>query len=169
MMSQTAVPAACSQCGAMVPGGADGCFAQFATLNARAYADPAYGAVHLLCVDAHALQHLEDHDPQIVPFHLARLCWMLEFGGDSGLGQEPRWLGSALSGLESPLRFAPPRTRSTVTIADVMAASPEAYAAQVRQWAQAVWDTWAEHHTWMRAWISARGFVPAEGDQANQA
>jgi hypothetical protein len=33
----------------------------FNELCARDYGDPAYAAAHLLAVDAHALQHPEDH------------------------------------------------------------------------------------------------------------
>jgi hypothetical protein len=97
-----------------VPGGAAGCFAPFGQIMTLEYSDPAYGAVNLLAVDAHALQHPEDHGAKNNPFHLVRLCWLLEHGGDPRLGQGPRhgflikigWrLKSLLLGLRPSVRL----------------------------------------------------------------
>ena len=88
----------CERCGAVVPGGSGGCQALFADLLALEYRNSAYGAVNLLAVDAHALQHPEDHGVKNNPFHLLWLCWLLEYGGDPRIGQGPIWLQNQFDG-----------------------------------------------------------------------
>lgn len=90
--SKTLAP--CIRCGAIVPGGTTGCRTLFEEVLALEYSDPAYGAVHLLTVDAHVLQHSEDHGPRSNVFHLIRLCWLLEHGSDRRQGS-PRLPGLA--------------------------------------------------------------------------
>ncbi len=62
----------------------------FGQIIAMECSDSAYGAVNLLAVDVHALQHPKDHGVKNNPFHLIRLCWLLEHGGALRLGQGPR-------------------------------------------------------------------------------
>jgi hypothetical protein len=148
------IPTPCSRCGAILPGGSEGCRALFADLLALEYSDPAYGAVNLLAVDAHALQHPEDHGVKNNPFHLLRLCWILEFGGDPRIGHGPAWLYARFDGNPEIPILMPPVNRGKITIADVHgAASPEEHAERVFHWAWAVWDTWNIHHDWARKQI----------------
>ena len=48
----------------------------------REYSDPAFNKAHLFTVDAHALQHSEEHGPRSKAFHLMRLCWLVTQGGN---------------------------------------------------------------------------------------
>ena len=64
----------------MAPGGTASCWELFHEVLALEYSDPAYGAVHLLTVDAHALQHPKDHSENSSPWHLLRLYVLLELG-----------------------------------------------------------------------------------------
>lgn len=66
-MADTDTPARCSRCGAVVPDGDAGCRTAFYAILVREFSDPAYGAVNLLTVDAHALQHPEDHGSRTTP------------------------------------------------------------------------------------------------------
>lgn len=151
-------PGPCSRCGALLPGGDEGCWAAFHAILAREYSDPAYAAVNLLTVDAHALQHPEDHGVKNNAFHLLRLCWLLEHGGDPRLGQGPRWLQRRFDGDVALPRLHAPAQRGAVTVADMnLHASPEEHAAQARRWAQSVWDAWHVHHACARRWLETFG------------
>jgi len=79
------------------------CFALFGQVVAMEYSNLAYGAVNLLSVDAHALQHPEDCGVKSNSFHLIRLCWLLEHGGDLRLGQGPRWLQGGSQAIVPPI------------------------------------------------------------------
>ena len=119
MLGELLVP--CSRCGALAPDGLSGCHALFAEILALEYTDPAYGAVNHLTVDAHALQHPEDHGVKNNAFHLARLCWILEYGGDPRIGPTPRWLQAPFDGTPVLPALAPPDSRGEVTVVDVAA------------------------------------------------
>jgi len=54
-------PAPCARGSAVVPGSTAGCFALFYEVVALEYSDPAYGAVHLLTVDAHRCKWVVDN------------------------------------------------------------------------------------------------------------
>ena len=149
---------ACARCGAVAPGGVEGCFALFGQVVALEYSDPAYGAVNLLSVDAHALQHPEDHGIKNNAFHLIRLCWLLEHGGDPRLGQGPRWLQVQFDGNPKLPVLEPPVNRGKVTVADVCgAANPDDHAKHVYRWARSVWEAWSAHHEWARQWLRDQG------------
>lgn len=157
--------AACPECGTPVDG-VEACFALFAENSARVYSDPAYGAVNFLTTDAHCLQHPEQHGYKNNAFHLIRLCWVLEFGGDPRLGSGPRWLQKQFDGkIEVPeIAPPPPGQRGAVTVADVRAAvSPEQHAARARDWGAAVWAAYGAHHAWARArvrqWAEGRAAI----------
>lgn len=144
----------CASCGADVLGGSDGCNKLFDEILIREYGDPRYGAVHLLSVDAYVLQHSERHGPRSNAYHLIRLCWLLEAGGDPRIGR----LGSRLKPILQSYRqfpfLEPPAHRGDVTIAEVVdAAGPEEHAERVRRWAQSVWDAWLPYHEWARNWL----------------
>jgi hypothetical protein len=144
----------CPRCGALLRGGREGCFQLFAELAALEYSDPALGAVNLLAVDAHALQHPEDHGKKNNAFHLVRLCWILEHNGDAALGGGPRWLQVRFDGNPALPGLTPPEARGTVTVADVVTArTPEEQAEQVWRWARSVWQAWDAYHGWARDWV----------------
>jgi hypothetical protein len=151
---QSSTPSACACCGGVVPGGTAGCRKFFEELLALEYSDPAYGDVHLLTVDAYALQHSEEHGPRSNAYHLIRLCWLLEGGGDPRIGQGgPR--SRALSDGYRDLPFLePPANRGQMTVIDVHgAAGPEEHAERVHRWAASVWEAWRAHHAWARQWV----------------
>ena len=149
--------AACTRCGAKVLGGTEGCRRLFHEVLALEYGDPAHGAIHLLTVDAYALQHSEDHGPRSNAFHLLRLCMLLEHGAEPGIGQNLRWLQAQLDGKREVPYLEPPEDRGAVTIADVHgSASPEEHAARVRRWARSVWEAYSAYHGWARQWLGQR-------------
>jgi hypothetical protein len=157
-------PAACTRCGAVVPGGTAGCWRLFREVLALEYSDPAYGAVNLMTVDAHALQHSEDHGPRSNAFHLIRLCWLLEHEGDPRLGQGPRWLQVQFDGNRAHPVLEPPVDRGRITIADVHgAASADEHAERVHRWASSVWEAWSAYHEWAREWLRGIGFAQPRG------
>jgi hypothetical protein len=144
----------CSRCGAVVPGGKAGCRRLFEEVLALEYSDPAYGAVHLLTVDAHALQHSEDHGPQSNAFHLLRLYVLLERGGDPRIGWNPQWLKAQIGNTHKLPFLEAPENRGKMTIADVYGAeTPEEHAERVWRWARSVWEAWSDYHEWTRQWL----------------
>jgi hypothetical protein len=144
----------CAGCGAQVPGGTEGCWKLFREILVLEYSDPAYGAVHHLTIDAHALQHTEVHGPRSNAFHLLRLCMLLEYGGEPGLGQNAKWPQTSLNGY-SPVPFLEvPQERGAVTVADVHGAtSPNEHAERVYDWARSVWEAYRNYHDWARRWL----------------
>lgn len=151
----------CPMCGASVPDGFTICRAVFEALCARDYSEPAFGAVHLISVDAYALQHSEEHGPRSNAFHLLRLCSLVERGGDPALGRRP----SRQAGKEFEARYRdlpslePPRERGRITVADVWGATePAAHAERVRAWGRSVFEAYGRHHDWAR---NAQAELPA--------
>lgn len=152
----------CPMCGALVPDSLENCQAIFEEVLTREYSDPAFGAVHLLTVDAYALQHSEEHGPRSNAFHLMRLCRLLEHGGDPSIGQRPlRKVGKAF---EDQYRHFPnleaPSHRGSLTVADVYRAStPQEHVESVRAWACSVWEAYQPHHEWARMFLSPANLV----------
>ncbi len=147
----------CSRCGAVAPDGQAGCRRLFEEVLALEYSDPAYGAVHLLTVDAHALQHSEDHGPRSNAFHLLRLYVLLEHGGDPRIGWNPQWLNSQSGKTRAFPFLEPPDDRGAVTVADVHgAATPEEHAKRAWRWARSVWEAWGEYREWARQWLQGK-------------
>mgnify|MGYP005753850525 CR=1 FL=1 len=144
-------PDRCHLCGARVYEGLKGCYDRYTTLLAREYSDPAFAAVHLYSVDAHALQHGEIHSRGNNATHLLRLCWLVEQGGNPHIaGGGSRWLQAWAERADVPY-LAPPLRRGALTVMDLVGIeAPEAYAAQARAWAESVWDAWADHQAWAR-------------------
>ncbi len=146
--------AACTRCGACVRGGTEGCWKLYHEIVALEFSDPAYGRVHLLSVDAHALQHPEDHGVKNNPFHLASLCWMLEHNGDARTGATPRGLQKSFDTPRAPVVLDPPINRGEITVADVYGApNADEHFERVRRWSESVWNAWSAHHAWAREWI----------------
>ncbi|MGH7173783.1 MAG: DUF5946 family protein [Gemmataceae bacterium] len=143
----------CPYCDAEVPRGLETCAATFEQVSAREYTDAAYGAVHLLSVDAYALQHSEEHGPRSNAFHLMRLCFLLEHRGDPRIGAgPPRAKAKAFEQHYRQFPFLePPTQRGELTIAHVYGAKdPEEHSERVRWWAKSVWEAWEPHHAWAR-------------------
>jgi hypothetical protein len=149
--------APCARCGANVPGGTEGCWKLFHKVLALEYSDPAYGAVHLLTVDAHALQHSEDHSPRSNAFHLIRLCMLLEHDGDPRIGQNPQWFQAQINGNRKAPFLEHPMDRGSITVADVHdTASPEEHVERVYRWARSVWEAYSAYHEWVRQWLKEK-------------
>ncbi len=149
--------APCARCGANVPGGTEGCRKLFHAVLALEYGDPAYGAVHLLTVDAYALQHSEDHGPRSNAVHLLRLCMLLEHGGDPSIGQNPHWFQAEVETRRDIPYLEPPVDRGALTVAHVHgAATPEEHGERVYRWARSVWEAYSAHHAWARRWLRER-------------
>lgn len=144
-------PAPCKRCGA------HDCRELFHAVLALEYSDPAYGAVNLLTVDAHALQHLEDHGVKNNAFQLVRLCWLLERRGDPKIGQGPRWLQAAFDDHPELPVLTPPARRGALTSTDVYGApNPEEHTRRAYRWARSLWEAWRVHHHWARGWLRGR-------------
>lgn len=147
----------CTRCGAKVPGGTKGCRELFQEILVREYGDPAYGAVHLLTVDAYALQHSEDHGPRSNAVHLLRLCMLLEHGLEASTGTNPHWFQVQIeSDREMPF-LEPPQNRGQTTVADMHgAANADEYVERAYHWARSVWEAYRAHHGWARRWLQER-------------
>jgi uncharacterized protein DUF5946 len=132
-----------------------GCWEAYGRLLAREYEDPSRWRVHRLSVDAYAVQHPGVDVPQArnsVGMHLSRLGlifergWALERANDAMLAITAKkfsypWL-------------TPPSEVAGVTVEDVLAAETgEAHMQAVEGWAQAVWQSWAEHHATVCEWL----------------
>ncbi len=165
-MKQVDPPSACIGCGAVLDhidgpthrymASSPACFAQFNTVLACEYSDPALQATHRLTVDTYAVQHPGSgrlrQEIQSVGLHLARLMLQLENP------RPPRETNDVMLGLSrskaSLIRLAPPK-RFTMTIADVsaVAGQPE-HASRVKDWARSTWADWSEHHHYIRDWTA---------------
>jgi hypothetical protein len=129
------------------------CWAAFNTVIAREFADPGLMPIHRLTVDAWAVQHPGDGSRraiQSVGLHLARL-WVQLDRGLSGEAANDAMLTFARRKAELP--ELPSRPGYAMTVADVLhAGQPDAHAAAVRRWAEAVWADWADQHDFIRRW-----------------
>ena len=142
----------CPECGAPVDG-LDACQKLFDDLGLRAYEDSRYSAMRRLAVDCYACQH----DRYILSgrslaAHLTGLAVAFEHQDTEDLNERIQGWLSRTRHVEKP---EVPRFRGTVTIADVVRAAPDEYAATVRRWAASVWEAWADHHALAREWIAA--------------
>ncbi|MCY4109629.1 MAG: DUF5946 family protein [Chloroflexi bacterium] len=143
----------CPLCGAPEVGGENGCRRIFEGVLAKGYSDPAFGKVHLITVDAYALQHGDAHGPQSNAYHLVRLCAIVEFGASPAIGgtREPQGWREMLEGDRRLPEIHLTRSPGPVTVADVAgAASAVEHADLVRAWGRSVWLAWEEWHDWAR-------------------
>ena len=140
----------CQLCGSAVKGGIHECVDMFEGLCSRALSDPRFAQVHLLAVDAHALQHPEIHGKLSNHFHLLRLHLLLQRGADPALGVRHAVLDDLLSHPTGwPALKAPaPGHRGSVTVAEVACEPPEEHETGVRAWAGSVYAAWRLHHEW---------------------
>lgn len=159
-------PSACPGCGLALPAtgatydrkfnASPECWVAFETVIAAEFQDPAlFGQVHQLTVDAYAVQHAGgSHPDKSVCVHLAGLCLVLE------RGMRPVDVPPKLQRLARRTTWphlAPPAAHASRTIRDVaLVAATPAHAARVREWAESVWRSWAEHHEAART-LAAEG------------
>jgi hypothetical protein len=112
------------------------------------HGDPRF--IHQHAVDAWQLQHAVVTKSNIgIAFSLIGLYLALE------KGQTGRQAQLAHMKLGTPKRkwgsFEIPSTRATLTVVDVLAASPGAIRdARLMEWARAVWESWPHAHEWTR-------------------
>ena len=147
---------ACAGCGAELEGGTAGCRALYDEVLARDYSDPRYFACHKLVVDAYSLQHPDEfcRSAKSLAAHLVGLCEVMEHGGATNRGNAAlkRWLAGAVLLAKPEL----PERRVKVTLPDLpLAADPSAWQAEVRRWAEAVWQAYEPLHPTAREWRAA--------------
>lgn len=153
--NQASPAAKCSCCGAVVLDGFESCRAMFGAVLQREYSDPTFGAAHLLTVDAFALQHSEQCGRRSNAFHLMRLCWLVEHGGDASI-QRVRKGGRAFYDAREELYddfpfLEPPANRGELTVVSVLGAqTAQEHVERARAWGMSVWETWNQHHCWAR-------------------
>lgn len=151
----TNYPTICPHCGAPL-GSMEACFQVLAGIQTKEQADPDLGKVNRLTTDAHALQHVEELNDKDICFHLARLCWILEYDGSAAIGNGPTWLQQSLDDTETDMILAPPKPmqRGKLTVAGIFPAIPaDEHAIIIKKWAQSVWQAWESHHAWARRWV----------------
>src|SRR5690242_21071966 len=110
---------ACSGCGALVEGGADGCQRLFDDCRVRELAELAqdYPSTRLT-VDCYCLQHPDRYcvSAKSLAAHLTGACWALEFGGgEPGLKALQSWLNGRVPLVKPAL----PSSFGEVTVAEV--------------------------------------------------
>ncbi len=156
----------CLGCGALFPpqdgvthaymASSPACFAAFNQILAAEYSSALLMGVHRFTVDTWAVQHPGDPSDrravQSVGLHLARLCLQL------ACPISPAETNAAMLDFARHKKtlepLAPPRA-FRMTAADVAPfAGTQQHAQKVRTWAQLTWEDWAEHHGYIRAWLS---------------
>lgn len=144
----------CEGCGREVEGGFAGCRAAFDAVCAEDYSGAVPYAVHRATVDAYALQHPDAFcvSGKSLAAHLAGLLVWAEHGADPRM---QRALREALDGAREIARSPLPAARGALTLAERIAATPEARVAAVERWARAVWIAHAAQHDAARRWLDA--------------
>ncbi|HEU4711110.1 MAG TPA: DUF5946 family protein [Pyrinomonadaceae bacterium] len=114
-----------------------------------------FGQVHQMTVDAYAVQHAGGpHPDKSLDVHLYGLYLALEKGIKSPyipplLQQIVPSIGGAWP------HYDPPTKRAAITVFDVaICDSTECHIKTVREWAQAVWDSWSDYHAEVAQLIS---------------
>jgi Family of unknown function (DUF5946) len=155
MQTSTPIMATCACCRARVLDGFESCRAMFNAVLEREYSIPAFGEAHLFTVDAFCLQHSEQCGPRSNAFHLMRLCWLMEHGGDPDIRQARRGGRAFRKARELELRsfpfLEPPGFRGELTVVSVLRAKdPKEHVERARAWGQSVWSAWSRRHPWAR-------------------
>ncbi|MFC4241822.1 DUF5946 family protein [Gryllotalpicola reticulitermitis] len=160
----------CFGCGAIVPDvdgpthpyihSSAGCWKKFGEVQAQESRRFGYPPAHRLVVDAYAAQHPGDgsdrRDRQSVFVHLVALCAMLERG--LAPASATRLLGTLVhlqGGFPRLERDSGPGDLTVLHMLD--APDYEGYERRAREWADAVWGSWAEHHETIRKALAAGG------------
>jgi hypothetical protein len=161
-VSEKQIP--CIGCGALVPdidgpthryiGASPGCWAIFGEVVAREFSDYRYARVHLLTVDAYALQHSGTPSPQSiqsVAIHLISLYLAFERGYD--LQRATKAMQRAATRKPHFRWLDPPASPGDITVMDIyQARGPDEHVQRVEGWARAVWNAWEPHHETVRRW-----------------
>jgi hypothetical protein len=132
------------------------CWAAYGEVLAREYSDPALADVHLLSVDAYAVQHPGRPSRQSihsVGLHLVRLLLQLEHGLAAAGAR------AAMVKLEGHKHvfswLEPPAVPGALTVAAVAPrAEPEAHRRAVRAWARSGLDAWSMHRPTFERWAA---------------
>ena len=105
-----------------------------------------FGRVHQLTVDTYAVHHAGGkHPDKSVGIHFAGLYLMLTKRAKTV--EVPRLHRRLAESVKEWPHFTPPVTPVYLTIFNVaMAETPDEHVRLVREWANAVWTAWAEHH-----------------------
>jgi hypothetical protein len=132
-----------------------GCWHLYGLVLAREYADPAFGVLHRLTVDAYAVQHPGHPSPQSiqsVSVHLLSLCLVLE--RNLAAAYATRVMAEATRAKDRFVWLTPPESLGEVTVAAVAgAAAAHEHAERVRAWARSAWAAWSPHHPTVRSWV----------------
>jgi len=105
-----------------------------------------FGQVHQMTVDAYAVQHAGGpHPDKSVDVHLYGLYLALEKGIRSPY--IPPLHQQLVAAIEVWPHYEPPTNRAPLTVFDVaFCDSTEDHIRVVREWAQAVWESWSDYH-----------------------
>jgi hypothetical protein len=126
------------------------CFQVFSNLQCYTVAkqDPAF--IHQHAVDAYEAQHVGGTTRNItVAFGLIGLYLALE-KGYTGRQVQLAHMSIAKTREDWP-RLEPPDQPAFVTVMDVLCAGTDAEKdVLVRKWMDAVWESWADRHAWVR-------------------
>jgi len=125
----------------------DECWDLYAEVLGTEYSNAVlFGQVHQLTVDAYAVQHAGGpHPDKSLNIHLSGLYLALEKGIRSPY--IPPLLQQLAEAIEVWPHYEPPTNRASRTIFDVaFCDSTEDHIRIVREWAQAVWQSWSEYH-----------------------
>ncbi|MBT8337069.1 MAG: hypothetical protein KJO11_10725 [Gemmatimonadetes bacterium] len=133
-----------------------GCWALYTRVMATEYADPGRWPIHGLTLDAYTAQHAGDGSRAAVAkvgVHLVALSLVVE--RDLPLDRAARIRSAAADRLAGGFTWLePPAPPAPLTIGHVAGASDTAeHHARVREWAAAVWSSWAPHHETVHRWI----------------
>jgi len=131
------------------------CRAMFNAVLEREYSNPAFGEAHLYTVDAFCLQHSAQCGPRSNAFHLMRLCWLLEHGGNPSIRQVRAGGRAFYNAREQDYRdfpfLEPPANVGALTVASVLEAqNAEDHSEHAKSWGQSAWAAWNHHHAWAR-------------------
>lgn len=129
------------------------CQALFHEILAREFSDVRYAEVHRLTVDAYSMQHPDRYmlSAKSYAAHLTGLCVAVEHGSSPKL---LRKLQDWLNGRKELPKPGIPDNFGSVTIAYVVnAKDPDEHIRRVREWAQCIWDAWAEYQDLARHWV----------------
>ena len=112
------------------------------------------GQVHQITVDTYAVQHAGGpHPDKSLDIHLCGLYFAMEKGIRSPY--IPPLLQRLATTIEVWPHFEPPGKRVALTVFDVaFCDAPEDHIRVVREWGQAVWETWSKHHAEIERLIS---------------
>lgn len=132
------------------------CFAAFNQLLAEEFSNAALMSIHRLTVDTWAVQHpgLQDdrRAVQSVGLHLARLYMQLEHP------RPPKETNAVMLDFARHKKTLVPLTPAgtfRITARDVAPFAGTAHhIPKVREWAEATWEDWSDHHETVRTWVS---------------